>query len=96
MSEIENSTCLRIPGGLDGPSRLKIGAILNEAAGGDYSGKITRERLVDPSTGFTLNEGCYQDLCLAFKLSVTQRVALSVRGVQFLPPSSAAIMNRLR
>lgn len=92
----ENTTCIRIPGNLNNTQRLKIDALLNEAAGGDYITHIARERLVDPSTGFTLNEGCYLDLCLAFKIPAQQRVALSVRGVQFLPASSALIMNPLR
>lgn len=92
----DNSTCIRIPGNLDHSQRLKIDALLNEAAGGDYITHITRERLVDPSTGFTLNEGCHLDLCLAFKVPVQQRAALSVRGVQFLPFSSALTMNPIR
>jgi|GEM_PF-4728284 hypothetical protein len=92
----ENTTCIRIPGNLDHSQRLKIDTLLNEAAGGDYITHITRERLVDPSTGFTLNEGCHLDLCLAFKVPVQQRAALSVRGVQFLPSSSALTMNLLR
>ncbi len=92
----ENNTCIRIPGNLETSCRLKIDALLNEAAGGDYGAYITKERLVDPSTGFTLNEGCYQDLCLAFKMTAKQRVALGVRGVQFLPAASALTMNPLR
>lgn len=96
MSDTENITCIRVPGGLDNASRLRIDEILNKAAGGDYSSHITKERLVDPSTGFTLNDGCYQDLCLSFNITTSDRVALSLRGVEFLPRSSAIQMNPLR
>ena len=89
-------TCLRIPGDLDSTARLKIDAILNEAAGGDYVCHIRGERLVAPSTGFTLNEGCHLDLCLAFQLSLEARVALNTRGVEFLPPASAQTMTPVR
>ncbi len=95
-NDAKNVTCLRIPGDLDSPARLKIDSILNEAAGGDYIAQIRGERLVAPSTGFTLNEGCHLDLCLAFQLSLKARVALNTRGVEFLPTASAQTMNPLR
>lgn len=98
MSESNDKsyTCLRIPGNLGNHDRLKIDAILNEAAGGDYVSKIIGERLVSPSIGFTLNDDCQLDLCLNFQLSAENRVALNSQGVDFLPPASAKEMNRLR
>lgn len=97
MSEMERDqvTCLRIPRDLEEPVRTRIDDILNQAAGGDYISHIKRERLVDPELGFTLNNCCL-DLCLDFKLSAEARVALNVRGVEFLPASSKQTMNMLR
>lgn len=93
--ESDQVTCLRIPCSLENHTRTRIDDILNKAAGGDYVPHVARERLVDPNLGFTVNN-CSLDLCLTFKLSTAERVALNVRGVEFLPNSSAHNMNLLR
>lgn len=97
MSEPQSDkvTCVRIPCNLEAGQRARIDDILNKAAGGDYVAYVARERLVEPDLGFTVNE-CSHDLCLNFKIATAERVALNVRGVEFLPASSAKTMNLLR